>query len=286
MLMLNKQRAGQLDTYIKSVSEGMPSLEAGQRAFGNLGKLDSDLRLHLRARSFPSIVVPASKVSGGSATVRVLNACEARIMPIRIHSAVGVNEKSAPGVALSARKAAAGCENDAFVQRTLAETEYDAKNNSQSAAAADRALAADPTNIMAMVYKGRVYARAGDWANARQWLVRANKLDPNYAMPLVLYHDSFTAANQKPSAAAQTGLLRALVLVPQDASVRLRVIRAMIAEGNLDAAHAALSPLALSPHAKPDAPAVKILKMIDEKKDRQSIMAEMDKAKWNEVGKF
>ena len=286
MLMLNKDRAGQLDTYIKLVSDGVPSLTAGQQAFGDLGKLDSDLRVHLRARKFPSILVPASKVSGGKASVRLMGACEAKIMPTRIRSAVGVNDKTAGGVALAARAAAVGCENDAFVQRTLAETEYDAKNNSQSAAAADRALAADPNNVMAMVYKGRVFARAGDWGNARKWLIRANRLNPDYALPLVLYHDTFMEAKQAPSAGAQNGLLRALVLVPQDANVRIRVIRAMVASGDLATARAALAPLALSPHAKSDGPPAKILKMIDDKVATPAIIAEMDKAKWSEVSKF
>lgn len=286
MLMLNKARAGQLDAYIKSVSEGMPSLEAGQKAFGDLRQVDSDLRIHLRARKFPSILVPASRVMGGRTDVRALTACEQKIMPIRIRSAVGVNDKNASTVALSARSAAVGCEQDAFVQRTLAETEYDAKNERESAAAADRALSVDPANVMAMVYKGRVHARAGDWANARKWLIRANRLNPDYALPLVLYHDSFTQAKQPPSASAQNGLLRALVLVPQDAAVRMRVVRAMILSGDMVTARAALAPLALSPHAKTDAPPAKILRMIDENRPREAIIAEMASAKWGDVGKF
>lgn len=286
MLMLNKERAGQLDTYMRLIGEGVPSLQAGTKAFGNLGKLDTDLRVHLRSRKFPSIVVPAAKVSGGKASVRRLTACEARIMPVRIRSAVGVTDKTASGVALEARNAAVGCEHDVFVQRTLAETEYDAKNNAQAAAAAERALAKDPNNIMAMVYRGRVYARAGDWVNARKWFVRANKTNPDFALPLVLYHDSFTAAGQAPTAAAQNGLLRALVLIPQDASVRTRVVRSAVASGDFETARAALAVLALAPHAKPDAPAAKILKLIDERKDKTTILAEMEKAKWNEVSKF
>ncbi|MEO6360012.1 MAG: hypothetical protein ABIO43_05490 [Sphingomicrobium sp.] len=286
MLMLNKERAGQLDTYLRLIAEGMPSLDAGTKAFGSLGKLDTDLRVHLRSRKFPSIVVPAAKVSGGKAIVRTLTGCEAKIMPVRVRSAVGVTDKTAPGVAAEARRAAAGCENDVFVQRTLAETEYDAKNNGASAAAADRAFAKDSNNIMAMVYRGRVHARAGDWANARKWFIRANKTNPDYALPLVLYHDSFTAAGQTPSAAAQNGLLRALVLVPQDSGVRTRVVRSAVVGGDMETARAALGALALAPHSKADSPAAKILKMIDERKDKAVILAEMDKAKWNEISKF
>ena len=286
MLMLDKDRAGQLDKYMQLLQSGVPSLDAGRRAFGDLGKLDSDVKVHLRSRKFPSILVPASKVAGGTATVRSLRPCEGKIMPIRIRSAVGVTDKTAGGVATQARQAAVGCDNDPFVQRTLAETEFDAKNNAQSAAAADRALAADPKNVMAMVYKGRVAARAKDWAGARKWFIQANKLNPDYALPLVLYHDSFTQAGAAPTFAANNGLLRALVLVPQDDSVRIRVVMAMLAAGDKATAKAALAPLATAPHSKGDSPAVTIMKMIDEGKDKEAIQAEIKKAKWNEVATF
>lgn len=286
MLMLNKARAGQLDTYMRLIGEGVPSLDAGKRAFGDLGKLDSDLKVHLRSRKFPSIVVPADKVSGGKATVRPLSACQARIMPVRIRSAVGVNEQTAAKVAQQARTAAAGCENDPFVQRTLAETEFDSKNNGASAAAADRALALDPNNIMALIYRGRVYARAGDWANARKFFIRANRVNPDYALPLVLYHDSFTAAGQAPTKAAEDGLLRSLVLVPQDESVRVRVVVSAIRRGDLDTARSALLTLAAAPHAKADAPARKILEMLEQKQDKAAILAAIDKTNWKDASKF
>jgi len=286
MLMLNMGRAGQLDTYMRLVGEGVPSLEAGRKAFGDLGKLDSDLKVHLRSRKFPSIVVPASKVAGGRASVRTLSSCEAKIMPVRVRSAVGVDEKSAGAVAIQARKAAAGCEGNAFVQRTLAETEYDAKNNAQSAAAADRALGLDPANVMAMVYRGRVEARAGKWADARKWFVKANRSNPDYALPMVLYHDSFSAAGQVPSEAAQNGLLRALVLVPQDSSIRTRIVMSAVQRGDLELARSALLPLATAPHAKADAPPAKILQMIDQKKGKDEILKAINDAKWTEVTKF
>jgi len=286
MLMLNKARAGQLDTYMRLIAEGVPSLDAGKRAFGDLGKLDSDLKVHLRSRKFPSIAVPAGKVGGGKASVRSLSACQAKIMPVRVRSAVGVNEQTAAKVAAQARTASAGCENDVFVQRALAETEYDAKNDAAAAAAADRALALDPNNVMATVYRGRVYARAKDWANARKFFIRANRANPNYALPLVLYHDSFTAAGQAPTKAADDGLLRALVLVPQDPTVRTRVVMAALRNGDMETARAALEPLAQAPHVKADDPARKILEMINQKQDKAAIMAAIDKAKWKDSAAF
>lgn len=283
-LLLTPGRAGQLDRYLDLIGNNVPSLDAGRQAFGDLGKLDRDIKVHLRAAKFQGIEVPASKLPIGTVTVRPLSACAARIMPIRIRSAVGVNEKTASIVASDARRAAAGCENDAFVQRALAETEFDAKDNAAAMAAADRALARDPANLGAMLYKGRVYARAKDWANARKWFVKANRQDPNHALPMVLYYDSFVNAGQAPTEAARNGVLRALVLVPQDPSVRIRAVRALVAQGDLQTARAALVPLALAPHTKADSAEAQILRLIDEGKDSRTVLAAIDKAKWNEVG--
>jgi len=284
MLMLKKERAGQLDQYLKLVAQGVPSLEAGKQAFGDLDKLNRDLNVYTRSAKFQGLEIPASKLAVGQIAVRTMRPCEAKIMPIRLRSAVGVNEKTAPSVAAAARKAAAGCENEPFVQRTLAETEFDAKNNAEAMAAADHALALDPKSVMAMVYKGRVYARNKDWANARKWFVKANREDPNYALPLVLYYDSFGRAGERPSKAAVDGLLRAIVLVPQDRQLRIRVVRGLLTQGDLKSARAALEPLAFAPHSEPDAPPKRILKLIDDGKDAKIVLAEMDKAKWNEVG--
>lgn len=284
MLMLKKERAGQLDKYMQLVAKGVPSLTAGEQAFGDLGRLDRDLKVYLRSSKFQSLQISADKVAGGKATVRTLRPCEAEIMPTRIRSAVGVNTKTAPDVAADARRAAEGCEKDAFVQRTLAETEFDAKNDQASMAAADRALAADPNSVMAMVYKGRVYARGKNWTDARRWFIRANRAQPDYALPLVLYFDSYVRAGQAPTQSATNGLLRALMLMPNDPTVRVRVVRAMVNSGDFATAKAALAPLAYGTHGNSDAAPSKILGLIEAGKDKAAIIAEMDKAKWNEIG--
>src|SRR3546814_20857147 len=89
-----------------------------------------------------------------------------------------------------ARPVAARYAGDAFVQRAMAEIEYDAENDAEAEAAADRALALDPGLVPAMLYKGRVLARraakndrADDWTAARSWFIKANHADPAFALP-------------------------------------------------------------------------------------------------------
>jgi tetratricopeptide (TPR) repeat protein len=283
MLMLKPERAGQLSKYLKLVAGGTDPVVAGTQAFGDLVKLDSELNVYVRQKWFKSLRIEAAKMPVGNIGVRDLRACEAQMVDVRMRSAVGVNDKTAPGVLADARKAAAGCENDPFVLRTITEAAYDAKDNAGAMAAADKLLAVDPANVMAMIYKGRVYARAKDWTNARTWFAKANRQDPNYALPLVLYYDSFTNAGQKPPRAAVDGLYRAIMLAPQDDMLRARVGRALVADGDLKLARRVMAPLA-SVERKSDNNASMILQMIDEGKDAATVLAAIDKLHWDQFG--
>ena len=284
LLMSKQDRAGQLSKYLSLLDNGMESVQAGRAAFGNLGKLDSELVSYVHSANFKGIYVPAAKLTIGPVVVRALSPCEARIMPVRLISANGVSEKSAGAVAASARKVSETCADNAFVQRTMAETEFDAKNNEASAAASKKTLQLDPQNLMAMVYSGRVAARQAKWEDARKWFVMANHVEPNFALPLVLYSDTYTRAGQPMPAAAIEGLMRAVVLVPQDASVRMRVGRALIKEGDLKTAKAVILPVAHAPDGKGDSTASKLITLIDTGAKPAAVLAEADKAKWNKIG--
>ena len=105
-----------------------------------------------------------------------------------IRSKLGMERANAPRIAADARRLAASHGDDPFVQVALAEAEYDAENYAAAAAAADRALAADPNHVHALIYKGRaemklaaVKGAAADWARIRTWFTRANKLDTENA---------------------------------------------------------------------------------------------------------
>jgi tetratricopeptide (TPR) repeat protein len=283
-LLLSKKRPGQYDTYLRLVAKGVPSIEAGKQAFGDLRKLDGEIEIYNRAERFPTFIVPPKAVAA-SPRIRPLTACEIKILPTRIRSAVGVNEKTAPKLVPPARSVAADCPNDAFVQRSLAEVEFDAKNNSEAMAAADRALALDPKNLMAMVYKGRVYARQGKWVDARSWFIKANRLNPNYALPLELYYDTYARAAEAPTKNAVDALMRAVVLAPQDDQLRLRVAYELIREGDLPLARKVLAPVAFSAHAGSDNKALDVLNEIDKRSPAATVLAQATAAKWNELGK-
>jgi hypothetical protein len=122
-------------------------------------------------------------------------------------------------------------------------------------AAADRALAADPKNINAMILKGRALladARGkgpgADWTQVRRYLIQANRADTENAEPLFLYYQTFLAARQKPSEDAIKGLYYAHLLAPHDVGLRYAVVRQHLIDNDLKAAQKSFAPIISNPH--------------------------------------
>jgi tetratricopeptide (TPR) repeat protein len=160
------------------------------------------------------------------------------------------------------------------VQAWLAEAELDAKNHEAAIAAADRALAADPRSLKALLIRGKTMLEMAqcnrekaDWGAIRQFLIRANKVDPEAAEPLLLFYDSYLEAGQQPSASAISGLLYAHQIVPQDSDLRGKVVRQLLRSGKVEEARKAYGPIAYSPH----------IRRKEEREQRQAIMAALIK---------
>lgn len=284
-LMLGK-RNREFGDYLRLVNEGVPAEKAGEQAFGDLKKLDAALNQYRSRSTLGAVLVTADRIPASPIAVRELDAAEAAMMPLRIESATGVDTAEAKALVAKGRAVAAAFPASAPVQRALAEMEYDAGNDDAALAACERALAIDPRNVMAMVYAGRVHARRAAaaapadpamWKAARRWYLKANAVDNDFALPFVLFHQSFIDSGQKPSPSAVQGLVRAMELVPQDAGLRLAVTMQMLADNNVPAARAALAPVAFAPHSGSDNPARALLTLIDSGVDAPAIIKAMPK---------
>ncbi|MDB5703970.1 MAG: hypothetical protein JWN66_1086 [Sphingomonas bacterium] len=260
-LTLDPARKGQLDTYLALLNKGKPSVEAATMAFGDIRALYHDLFNYLRANKLaPPLRVPAP-THAIAVTITPLSEGAGAMMPVHARSASGVTTKSANDVAKDGERVAARFPADPIVQVDLAEAEFDADDLDAADAAADRALAAAPTNMTALLYKGRVAtarakkAKATDaatWGAARAWFLKANHSDPNAALPLLLYYQSFLAAKAEPSPGALKGLSRAQVLAPEDHTVRFLLARHLLDQGDVASARFLLRPIAYAPHGKAD----------------------------------
>ncbi len=257
-LTFEKSRAGQLDAYLRALNAGKKGVEAATSAFGDLKQLDRELFSYLKRSKLSYLKIAPAALATGPVQVREMSRAEDAVMDLKIRSRRGVNLDQARDLAPRIRSAAAPYPDDPFVQATLAEAEYDARNYKEALAAAERALAKDPRHIDALIYKGRalmgmaVQAGAGDdkvWKEVRRWLVAANRIDPDDPEPLLLYYESFGAAGARPTPNAVIGLNRAFELAPQDRGVRMNVARQYLIDGKAAEARAALAPIAYDPHA-------------------------------------
>jgi tetratricopeptide (TPR) repeat protein len=256
-LKMQPNRAGQLGAYVAALNGGKTSIAAAQASFGDLKQLNRELNAYVRQRRLPYVRVEPVAIRIGTITVRPLRAGEAAIMNVLMVSKVGVTPARAKTLVVDARRAAQPYPADPAVQAALAEAEYDARHLDQAEAAADRALAADPSHVDALIYKGRVRmakaqaAKATDaatWTEVRRWLLAANRASPDDPEPLILFYRSFAEQGARPSKSAVAGLLRAFDLAPQDDGVRLAVARQQLSDGKAAEARAALAPIAFAPH--------------------------------------
>jgi hypothetical protein len=255
-LMMEPSRSGQLSAYLKAVAKGAGSAAAAEQSFGDLSKLESQLSGYATSR-LSAMKIPATRLNVGPITVRPLTPGEAAVMPALLRSKRGVNAKTALVVAALAEKLADPFPNDAGAQNELAEAEYDANHFEASDAAAARAIAADPSSLHALIYRGlsamAIAARdkvtdPARWSRVRAWFVKANKLDPENAQPLQLFYQSFVAQGQTPTGNAQSGLLYAETLAPYDDDLRLTAANVLLQQNKPAEAKTMLEPLAYDPH--------------------------------------
>ncbi|RVU04459.1 hypothetical protein EOE18_11725 [Novosphingobium umbonatum] len=282
-LLISGKRPGQFFQYLDRLSRGEKPMAAAEKVFGDLAKLDDEVETYVRRSTFPSWLVPADKIkTATTVNLRPLREGEAAIMPFRMESVHGIRPERAEALAAQARPIAARYLDDPFVQRAMAEMEFDAKAYSAADAAAQRALAVEPDNTGASAYRVRVAVKkaqasgkAEDWALARQLVLKANQLAPNDPLPYVQFYDLARAQGGAMPAGAEDGILRAVVLVPSDAQVRLRAAIVLIGQGDIATARSLLAPMALDPHGD-HGPIGELVKAMDAGQDKVALQSKIN----------
>lgn len=255
-LTFEPSRQGQLKQYLRAIDSGTKPADAARQVFGDLGKLQRDVMKH-KGGQLPGIDVKIANFSHPIAQMRRLTPDEEAIMKVRIRSGAGVNKKLAPKAAGDARAVAANYPNSYPVQLALAEAEFDLStfepaSLSKAEAAADRALAAKPDSVEAMVYKGRVLLERGktdksQLAEARKWFAKAYNLDKEHPAPLYYNYLTYYEAGGAIPESAIIGLEKAYDLALYDDELKLVLARQLLAEKKGPAARSILMPLAINP---------------------------------------
>jgi len=293
-LWLSGERPNQYGDFIAELNRTIDPVASGEKVFGDLGRLDRELDRYIRAGNFRRVRFGPDLIgTPGEIAVRRLSEGEAAMIDYRLTSTIGVSEETAGPLAARARPVAARYPDDATVQTWLAEMEYDAKNYDAAMAAAERALARDPGNLFAMVYKGRVLMQRAVGAGnrdlareAREWFLRANRANPNHALPLQLFYDSFAAMGETPTDGAVNGLYAATILVPQDPLLRVRAAIELLREGNLAQARSILAPAAFRAESIGENPPLKLIREMEHTQDTAALLAKAAELKLDKVNEF
>ena len=279
-LVFEPSRKGQVEKYVAGIEAGQNALVAGRAAFGDLGKLEDELRSYVRQKSLPYVKIDATKLKIAPVTVTELSPGAQEVMPQRINMKTSYGSVSVDTVLKKVRDIAKRYPNDLLVLRTLAEAEFDAKNFDESLAAADAALKIDPRSTEAIIYKGRATLAKAKKANdaalfseARKQFLAANRLDPEDPEPLYLYYRTYRAANVQAPKQAVEALHYASVLAPRDYYPAIQLVTEHLRQNNLKAAAEALKPLAYLPHLGQTRQndALKVLQLIDSGKGSEAL---------------
>jgi len=260
-LTFEPSRQGQLQAYLKLINAGTPPNGAALQAFGDLRKLETDVKKYLGG-TLPGALVRPTNYQAPSVAMRKLSPDEEAIMDVKLRSKAGVTRKKARDVAADARAVAARFPTSVPVQLALAEAEFDAENFDAADRAADAALAIKPDAVEALLFKARVHLERGKTdpnqnAVARAWLVKAHKTDPDH--PSTLYYNYLSHVQDRKGVpeSAIIGLEQSFTVAPYDADLRLAVAGQLLAEKDGSVARRVLAPLVHSPHESKSARALR-----------------------------
>jgi tetratricopeptide (TPR) repeat protein len=256
-LLFEIERAGQLSAYLTLISQGNPSLQSAESAFGNIDVLERDMDRYVAKNKFSYTTLSGLEDWKGSIMVTTLSQGEDAAMMLKIAMTRGTYPDDAADQAKRMRKIAAKFPTDAEVLTLLAEAESDARNWDAAIAAADQALTLDEQLSRAHLWKGfsmmEKLAATKDmdtqkWRQARASIVRANRINTEDAAPLFYYYMSFLREGVKPTQIAIDGLGKARSLVPQFPLLTLQYATALASGEKYAEARAILQPLANAPH--------------------------------------
>jgi hypothetical protein len=256
-LTFDKDRAGQLGKYVAALASGTDNLQAAKMAFGDLKVLDKDLNAY-RDKDRIAYLTQATVTPTATDVVQLpLEEGEAAGMIERIKLMRGLSEEEAPAIVAALDKVRAKVPNSAVIPAMIAEIRYGIENDKEALVAADVALAINPADPRAMLYKGlaqmREFVRTdvsdpAQWKAARGLVVKANRAEPDNPYPLFHYYRSFADQGVAIPELAVKGLARAQQLVPQDGRFRIAYAQVLIREKRFKDALTLVKPVAFDPH--------------------------------------
>lgn len=267
-LNFNPARRGQLPAYLKALNAGEDSLTAAKRIFGDLDKLQGELRKY-KGGPFPTLDITPANYVAPKVVMRRLTEGEEAVMRAHIRSERGVSRREARQVADEIAGKELTYRDNLAVQLIAAEAYNDAGDFAKAEAALKHALEIEPDSQNANVLMGGMFiARAKKekdrtlYASARPWFAEAYRLDPRDPRAAIGYYMSFYEAREAIPEPALIALESVFDYSSYDNGYRLILARQLLDESKGNLARSVLAPLAFSSHKQKEAN--KIAEVVDE----------------------
>lgn len=261
MLFHNAVRSEQVNAYTNAINAGAEPRQAATDAFGDLDQLDKDLNRYVEARlSYRTTRDPVPVPT--DIRIAPLSADEDAVIMMRLERLNAGGDRARMTKARDALRAlAAKFPDNPDLQFELAAAEWDMDRETRDMAAAraavDKVLAAKPDHVRANVLLGRIKifdlhdkgeTDPAAWREARRPIQLANRTDPDDAVPLYAYFDSFLAEGKRPSDMAIKALERAFALTPENIEMRIAYAFSLANQGQFDPAIRLAKTVAFDPH--------------------------------------
>lgn len=254
-LWFNKAREGQLTDYLKRIKAGASYSDAATAAFGNLDKLDTELRAYVRRTSLPTTKIRFEKENLGPIQIGPVSPARNALMLYDLSLNAGVAADDVTAFAARLRRAAAPYPDDPFALKLVTEADRLAGASEEEIKTVEHWNSVAPGDPMAMLHlaeirldrlKAEKSTDAAAWTRARAPILAAIRITQTSPEILKGYYDSFIAEGVMPPPGAQNGLFAALDLVPQSEGLRYALAADYEARGLINDALSMIRPAALA----------------------------------------
>jgi tetratricopeptide (TPR) repeat protein len=272
LLYFSDEWRPRLHEYLKAMANGADSQSAAS-AFGDPARLQAAVSAYRgRKVEFERMNFPAERAP--EPIIRRMTRAEAGLIQGRLELGARIEAPAGDG-----REAAAALErrrgnarqfpNLIENQLLLAEAECRSGNPQECLEAAERAAALSPKDTTALVWKGTALVQLAVRATpaerqrrlkeARKFIVKANRQDPEGVLPLIAFYKSYAAAGEQAPDIAVDGVAKVVDSSPAAPSPRLKLGAELIERDLEDAARTTLLPVAKGPFETPEQPAAAAL---------------------------
>ena len=252
-LNFDPERLAQLNEYLAAIGEGEDSLTAARRIFGDLDKIDSELRDYRRG-NFPGYDVTMPGYVSPQVELRPLTAIEEELIQEEMRLRRGVDSDEAAEIAEDIqRETGSAMPSDPHALSLLARAFYNAENYDRALQAAERLIELAPNDINGPLYASYAAMELIEddpaWtARARDHALAAAQIEIDDPRPRIAYYATFLEADEAPTEAAIYALEGAYDTAGSDRGYRVLLARQFVLEDKMDLARTALQPIAFRGH--------------------------------------